>query len=66
MPNANIANVPSGTGVTLLLNALIGDGPKLFKAKTPKVYDVPLFNPDTVIGEPAAAPEKPVGLLRTV
>jgi hypothetical protein len=26
-PNANIPNVPSADGVTLLLNALIGDGP---------------------------------------
>jgi hypothetical protein len=26
-PNAKIANVSDGAGVTLLLNALIGDGP---------------------------------------
>jgi hypothetical protein len=26
-PNANIAKLPSAEGVTLLLNALIGDGP---------------------------------------
>ena len=26
-PKANIANVPSADGVTLLLNALIGEGP---------------------------------------
>jgi hypothetical protein len=36
-PSANIPNVPSNTAVMLLLNALIGDGPKLFRAKMPKV-----------------------------
>jgi hypothetical protein len=36
-PSANIPNVPSTAAVMLLLNALIGDGPKLFRAKTPNV-----------------------------
>jgi hypothetical protein len=37
LPNAKIANVPTSTAVMLLLNALIGDGPKLFRAKMPNV-----------------------------
>jgi hypothetical protein len=37
LPNANIAKVPVSAAVMLLLNALIGEGPKLFRANTPKV-----------------------------
>jgi hypothetical protein len=36
-PSAKMPNVPSNTGVTLLLEPLMGEGPKLFNANMPKV-----------------------------
>ena len=56
LPKANIANVPEGNGVALLLAALKADGPKTLVALTLNVYAVQLVSPVTETGDVAPDP----------
>jgi hypothetical protein len=55
-PILNIATVPEGNGVALLLAALKADGPKTLVALTLNVYAVQLVSPVTETGEVAPDP----------
>ena len=53
-------------GITALDGTDSGPFPSMLVACTVNVYDVPLVNPDTTIGDVVPVPVRPPGILVTV